>query len=529
MNPPNEDTPLLAAPSLQARKTSRGPVRVFTAYHRVLFGAFLLAICSTLSWSAVLYAYRVFNCDEYYADPTHPPYSGTGDACAISVIEAKTAQDISLMSVIATICGLINTVITAWQIRNWGVRPAMVQQSFWPAFRSLCQLYALGFTRGRLGINIFQACQVFTFLGGSFGYRLVANSYITEIVAPAERTAAFGVLAGVMMFGMAFGYSLSGFVYDFFGLTGPFKGTSCILVLSTVYNALFLPYIPPLGSAVGPTEPSPRWAFLDGLGIFLPAKYEDRSGRFWGLTLLGLGSFLAALATQYVPNMLQLTATNEYGYTPSDNGRMSSLNALARALFLTFAFPWIIDTGRIWFNGRQSVDDSGASSQNRVIPTMATSVSPMATTIVTPPPTADDTAEPDSHPKMRESAFDLEFVRWSILADVVLTALVSLNTQSWNMIAAATLLPLASGTAPAAKGVLTAIVPEARRADALAAIAMIETLALIATVSLFGPIFGFLSTIGRPNLVYIVNASVAFVATVVLFMVRFPRGRLRSA
>ncbi|KAJ7183833.1 major facilitator superfamily domain-containing protein [Mycena filopes] len=519
MHSPNEDTPLLHAPFQSKAKG------LFTPYHRVLFGAFLLAISSTFAWSAVLYVYRVFNCEEYYADPAHPPYTGTGDACAIGIIEARTAQDISVMSIVATISGSINIVITAWQIRKWGVRAAMVQQSIWPAFRNLCQLYALFFTKGgRLGVNLFQASQAFAFLGGSFGYRLVVNSYITEVVAPAERTAAFGVLAGVMMFGMAFGYTVSGFVYDFFGLTGPFKGTFCILVLSAVYNAVFLPYIPPVGAAASePTDASaPRWAFLSGLGIFLPTKYEDRGGRFWGLTLLGLGSFLAALATQYVPNMLQLTATNQYGYTPSDNSQMMSLNALSRALFLTFAFPWMIDTGRGWLNGRRS-------SASRGIPTADALVPPPATAVLPTLPDDNIHEESDSTRKMRRSAFDLEFVRWSILVDALLTALVSLNSRSSHMLAAATLLPLASGTAPAAKGVLTAIVPEARRADALAAIAMIETLALIITVSLFGPVFGFLSTIGRPNLVFVVNGGVALGAAVVLFMVRFPRGRLRSA
>jgi hypothetical protein len=93
------------------------------------------------------------------------------------------------------------------------------------------------------------------------------------------------------------------------------------------------------------------FAFLHCLPIFLPAKYADGNGkgkeRFWGLPLLGFGAFWSVMATAYVvrfmpfffsffqknsssreyaltlyfqPLMLQLTATNQYGFKPGDNG-----------------------------------------------------------------------------------------------------------------------------------------------------------------------------------------------------------------
>lgn len=63
----------------------------------------------------------------------------------------------------------------------------------------------IAFVGGRAAITIMQTTQLITIVGGGAGYMLSANSYIAEVVAPTERTAAFGVLAGVSMFGTALG------------------------------------------------------------------------------------------------------------------------------------------------------------------------------------------------------------------------------------------------------------------------------------------------------------------------------------
>jgi hypothetical protein len=50
-----------------------------------------------------------------------------------------------------------------------------------------------------------QSTQLITILGGGAGYLLSVNSYMAEVVEPEERTAAFGVLAGIAMLGVANG------------------------------------------------------------------------------------------------------------------------------------------------------------------------------------------------------------------------------------------------------------------------------------------------------------------------------------
>ncbi|KAJ7458537.1 hypothetical protein FB451DRAFT_1046793 [Mycena latifolia] len=528
MSAPTEATPLLASASGASNDLQRKGL--FSPYHRVLIATFLLSTTFWFTATPILYAYRIFNCQEYYASPTHPSYTGTGDACAIPAIETSTAKDISAMVILSTFSGTVNLLFTTWQIRNWGLRAAIVQQTCWPAVRNLTQIYAT-LAGGRLGITIMTATQLITILGGGAGYLLSANSYIAEVVPPAERTGAFGVLAGVSMLGTALGYVAGGLANDLIGIVAPFEIAFVLLVASTLYTLLFLPYVPPAARSeaeVGATKKRESvFAFLDCLRVFLPAKYESGRGTFYGVTLLGLGAFAGGLATAYVPMMLQLAATNQYGYKASDNGVLMSAKALSRAAFLTFAFPRIIRAGRIWFAGAS--ESNHVSSEDGAANANGDEALTPGTAAAAPPTKDPPPCLPSLAPRAPGSAFDLAFLRWSMLVDALLTALVACSSQSWHMLAAAAILPLASGTAPACKGVLMDMVPASRRADALAAIALVDTLALICTVSLFGALFAALSALGRANLVFVCNAGVALLAAAVLFAVKFPRGAIRAA
>ena len=74
------------------------------------------------------------------------------------------------------------------------------------------------------------------------------------------------------------------------------------------------------------------------------------------------------------------------------------------------------------------------------------------------------------------SRFDLIFLQISILVDGILTAAVSSASAGWHMYLAAAVLPFASGTGSAVKGVVMDLVEAEEKADALSAIALIEKL-----------------------------------------------------
>ncbi|KAJ6546033.1 hypothetical protein DFH09DRAFT_989914 [Mycena vulgaris] len=535
-----EATPLLTKAAGNEHLKSKG---FFSPYRRVLLATFLLSTTFAFTATPLLYAYRIFNCQEYYEDPSHPPYEGTGDACALPAIDTGTAKDITVMVTLTTFSGTLNLIVTTWQIKNWGLRKAIINQTFWPALRNLTQIYAT-MVGGRLGITIMQSTQLITILGGGAGYLLSANSYMAEVVEPEERTAAFGVLAGMAMLGVANGYICGGLSNDYIGLSAPFEITFCLLVGSTLFTAFCLPYIPPGGfiskndtnpAATGPTPEELKrgesvFAFLHCLRIFLPAKYADGKGRFWGLPLLAFGAFWSVMATAYVPLMLQLTATNQYGFKPGDNGFLMSSNALSRAAFLTLAFPRIIARGRKFFSqpmvaAAPVLPPAERNAETVGLPTEARALEGYEATSgesVTESPVNLQAAMPPTDRK-HGSAFDLAFLRYSMIVDAALVGLLVFSASSADIWAAAVILPLASGTAPACKGVLLDMVPAKQKSDALSAIALVETTAMITTVSLYGALFAFLSKIGRPNLVFVFNALTALLSAFVLFAVRFPR------
>jgi len=91
------------------------------------------------------------------------------------------------------------------------------------------------------------------------------------------------------------------------------------------------------------------------------------------------------------------------------------------------------------------------------------------------------------------------------------------------MYLAAAILPFASGTGAACKGVTLDFVGPDQRADALSAIALVEKLAQISTISLFGYVFSLLSEIGQPKLVFLANGSIAMIAFLLLLFVRMPK------
>jgi hypothetical protein len=90
---------------------------------------------------------------------------------------------------LTTISGVLNLFTTGWLVKKYGVKLAMVAQTFWPCLRNLCQITAgtlrhshtreapvsltllnvLEYLGGRVGIYIMQYTQLITILGGGAG------------------------------------------------------------------------------------------------------------------------------------------------------------------------------------------------------------------------------------------------------------------------------------------------------------------------------------------------------------------------
>lgn len=101
----------------------------------------------------------------------------------------------------------------------------------------------------------------------------------------------------------AVGFTGGGVVADTFRIINTFQITLGLLIFSTFFSFFFLPYIAPTPVPAG-TKKGGCFSFLDSLKVFLPRKVDGK--RRWSLTALGVGEFLAALATGWVPSMLSL-------------------------------------------------------------------------------------------------------------------------------------------------------------------------------------------------------------------------------
>lgn len=71
---------------------------------------------------------------------------------------------------------------------------------------------------------------------------------------------------------------------------------------------------------------------------------------------------------------------------------------------------------------------------------------------------------------------------------------------------AGTLLPLFSGSDPAGKGVLTDIVTASERPHALQAMTLVQQVAALSTVGLFGSVYAAFSKMGAEHLTFFCNA-----------------------
>ncbi|KAF2446046.1 MFS general substrate transporter [Karstenula rhodostoma CBS 690.94] len=458
-------------------------------------------------------------CDAYYLehDVLHPPE----DRCSLREIGSRTAREVAIIGMSTTFFGVANLLFAAWCIKKLGVKQALLIQIFWPAVRLAVQNWG-AMTGGSRGILIFQASQIITIVGGPNGYVLALNSFVTEIVNPEERTGSLGQIQGCMMIGSAIGFLVGGVVGDAFGILAPFRITLLLFLLCCVYVALALPVLPTDQNNTNTREKSVGlMRFFGPLRIFTPQKWTLRDGRTSrqsGALMLGIGVFLAILATGYLVTLLQMYATTAFGFGTSANGYLIFMYSSLRGLYLTLAFPHIIKIGRRWLQ-----PPTGEATKIETAALEPAGTSPSGIEIAD---SMDAETEP-LNPPQRENeeetfAFDLLYARCSLVVDGILTGLCVFVSEGWQMYIVALLLPLAAGTGSASKGSILQMIPSKDRVDALSGITLVENVARLSTISVFGFVFAALAEVGKTHLVFLCNAGVALIGFIALLFSHFP-------
>lgn len=419
-------------------------------------------------------------CEEYYKTP-HEPVSGT-DRCANRDIEAATSRAVAILAASTTMFGVLNLFVTNWMIKKFGIKAALLNSVFWPATRLLVQNIGVMIGAGQ-GIVIIQASQIITVVGGPAGYLLALNSYVAEIIEPSERTGALGKLQGCSFLGMSASFLAGGLISDLFGIIAPFRVTLILFLTSCLYVALALPWIPQT-TAVETKASTGIAKFFGPLKIFTPQKWVHSNGLVkmeYGTILLGAGVFIGVLATGFIPVLLQMYATNVFGFGTTENGYLISLNSFIRGIFLTTLFPRIISAGRRWFSRNTNAKDAERGvSRGSAIPELPREASDFAA--VDAIGFEEEPTEPVKLAEEKETFdFDLAYTRYSLLADAIFTGAASFVNQGWEMYLISVLLPFASGTGAAAKGTILQMCSPAERADALSAITLVEMIGNLLT------------------------------------------------
>ncbi|KAK1751022.1 major facilitator superfamily domain-containing protein [Echria macrotheca] len=531
MPQPDETAPLLAnGVNGHDKPVRKWPWQRIGVEARILLAGFLVTLSFSFTQVPIFYAFFLMECDVYYEN--HPPFEGPGDRCNRNEIAAGTATNFAILGMTTSLCGTLNLFFSGWTVKKFGPRFTMMLVTLVPAIRVATQILGV-VAGGQAGINIFQFTQLITVVGGPAGYILVINIIAGELVEPVRRTAVFGMLQGSIMLGQGVGYLTGGMIGDTWGIRRPFEVAFCSFLISAVYTRFTLPYISPESMSDG-KKPAVKGiaAFFAPLKVLAPQNIILPSGKrakHLGVLFLCLGVFLGVIATAYVPLLIQMYATAVFRFRQGDNGFLMSGWACIRALFLLFLFPRIIEIGRKWYSRRHPAPTGRHAASDRVRPEphLPTNPEEMEAPVGS---FADD--EPVSAVPVKAdegTQFDLFFLRWSLVFDGFLTMLAALATQKWHVFLAAFLLPFASGTAPAAKGVMTDMCAPSDRADALNALTLVENIGGLLTQGLFGFVFSALAEIGKPYLTFFCNAAVAFLAAGVLVFSRFPPDGSRVA
>ncbi|KAK0638947.1 major facilitator superfamily domain-containing protein [Cercophora newfieldiana] len=506
--------------------------RALSVEKRILLTGFLITLSFSFTQVPIFYAIYLMVCEDYYDH--HSPFDGPGNRCSRNDIAAETATQFSILGMTTTFCGTINLFVAGWTVKKFGPRLALMVQILVPAIRVATQILAV-MAGGATGITIFQCTQLITIIGGPAGYILVVNIIAGEVVTPARRTAVFGMLQGCIMMGQGIGFLTGGMIGDTWGIRRPFQVAFCSFLLSALYVRVALPLIAPESMSDGKKPPVKGIAaFLAPLKVLVPQQRTLQSGRIikhYGVFFLCCGVFLGVLATGYAPLLIQMYATAVFQFRQSDNGWLMSEFAFMRGLFLIFLFPGIISKGRRWYLRRHPEEAGGSADEaqggdSRTVDEIPTRPEQLDAPVGSFPD--EEPVVPNPAKEDEGTGFDLFFLRWSLVLDGFLTMGAAFATKSWHIYLAAFLLPFASGTAPAAKGVMTEMCSSSDRADALNALTLVENVARLSTQGFFGFVFAAFAEAGKPHLTFFFNGAIALLSTAVLVFSHFapPGSRL---
>ncbi|WWD16942.1 hypothetical protein CI109_101374 [Kwoniella shandongensis] len=519
----SEASPLLPLEPKPSAQNDRRVIRHILVFVTILQMAYSFTAVS------MLYVIRQMTCEEHYKTSENAgesAYHPSVDRCNIGEVESASATAITALGTVTTVFAVVNLFYARWTIETYSFRASLIQQACWPVVRLVCQMIAILIGR-RWGVLIMCASQALSGLGGPQGYQLVANSYASSLVTSSEETAVFGQLQGCVMIGTALGYVAGGWAGTNITVSSPFQAATALTLLSIAYAVVMIRNEEKSNVSDVPhgddqdTKNAQNSNWLSPLKVFMPRNVVDQDGKerkYTGLLITGIGIFIGVLATGFNPILLQIYATSAFSFLSEQNGYMMALNSSFRAVFLSFCFPRLVHTGRAWYARKRS---SPTGAQIATAPTLNMPIDvvdfdvPQQGAGVYEEPCQPMEAEPGVH-------FDLVYLCISMLLDTTFTGSIALLRKPWQMYLVVGLLPLAAGSAPVSKGIITEMCEPSQKVDALSAMAILETVGFLCTTTLTGWLFAIFAENGRSYMTFVVEACIGMCAVLCLSLARFP-------
>ncbi|CAE6437584.1 unnamed protein product [Rhizoctonia solani] len=513
---PTETSPLLVGQDeLQpSQHLSRSRIMRFQRAHLALPVVFLGFMSGTITITTSIQIMNIIACQFWYSthDPSKIPPNGhiPEELCQVPGVQKMFARIVQIL-VIVDICGAVITSSPIGTLSaKFGRKPLLIIVSLLYAISPLVILAAL--YQGSLALIIVSTTMAA--VGGPRQLSLLTTMFIVDVSD--DPGPILSILEGSLNFGLAISYTLGGFITRWSGsLTSVFWVQTALCTLLLVYIVVAIPESfgwekrvarateiatersrgrqrtnrPSLARSrsvslerVQEGVQESASAFSRPLTLIWPKRDPATGRRNKRLLLLSIGILFAYIGTAYSGPAYLVYATNRFHATPDQNGYILGSVAAGKTIYLLLFFPLILKAGHGFYLKNRSRGTGAKDSPG--------------------------------------SQFDVHLLAFSFLIESLALLGAGLSTNKIAANACIMIVVLGSGAAPCISALVSASVGPLAQGEALAAVALIRSIAEFLSPVILGSILSSTTNTRLPGLVFVISSILLFLAVGIVVFIK---------
>lgn len=514
---PTENSPLLAGQNGSADSkpgSSSSRFMRFQRAHLALPVVFLGFMSGAITVTTSLQIVRIIACQFWYGrhDPSQIPPSGPiPEPLCDAPGPQKLFAQITQAAVIIDLCGgLITSSPIGTLSAKFGRKPLIIAVSILAIIAPLILLVAL--YSSSMGLIFLST--VIGSIGGIRQLILLSTMFIVDVSH--DPAPVLSVLEGSIFFGEAISFSLGGLITKWSGnVTYVFWIQVAICLVLFFYIVLALPesfgYEQRAARAAEVAAERSRGrsrdsrpnltrsrsaslervrdtagAFSRPIALIWPQRDPITGKRNKRLFILSVAILLAFTGSSYAGPGFLVYSTNRFHATPEQNGYLLSSFAGGRALYLFIMLPPILKWGRAWYKRRHPTEAHVAGTES------------------------DST----------NSQFEVHLLAFSWLVNSIALVGVGLSPSFTAASACLLFITIASGANPCISTIVSASVDPLARGEALAAIALVRSVAEFLSPIVLGSILTSTTNTRLPQTAFFVASILLFLAVGIAVLIR---------